>query len=276
MSFRPTARFGLVLLAACATAGGAAAQGWSGFLRGKGHVDVVLSYDFDAVEETIGFPPPGFVIETDRASFDLYVQYGLTDRVDLLAKVAYAEAEFSAIPTAPSTGELQDGLAGAIWRLREWRVGDGELSLSAFPSVKFPLDDYPTTSFLALGAGQVDYRAHLIAHYVPDGGRWYGSLDFGYDRRTRDPADELQAHLKLGRKLGPVWLTPFVGLTESREEAAAVGAVGATGTDVTRYGLEAFVPLGTDFGLIGRIRSTDDGRPSGAFTGYTVGVVYSR
>ena len=74
----------------------AAAQGETGFLRGQGRSDVVLSYTLDWYDEFwVGddkVEDPG-VGEVERASYTLYAAYGLDAETDLFLSASYVEAE---------------------------------------------------------------------------------------------------------------------------------------------------------------------------------------
>jgi hypothetical protein len=267
-----TALAGLLVLAGPFLASPADAQGESGFLRGQGKLDLWFSYYEDLFTESFGIPPVTFEFDVKRASFGVYAAYGLTDDIDLVASASRGTAEFVDFAVVPDEQDWQDLELYTKWRLRSWRVGEGEFSLLAEPGIKVPLANYENQSFVSLGAGQTDYRLRAIGHYVPDDGRWFGSLEFGYDIRSSTPDDELPFNLKLGRRVvGGAWLMPFYTRIEGLGSPPE-GVGGFTGGDgFERYGLEAYIPLHERFGIGADYHVSDDGRPTGSIPGWKVG-----
>jgi hypothetical protein len=265
----------LAVLSLLVSAPLAAAQGETGFLRGRGNFDLVFTYGEDRFEERIGGGPGAALdLDVERRTYSLYAAYGVTDRLDLVVNPTYAEAELVDI-AAPDEEDFQDLTTYVKWRVQSWDVGPGRLSWLLAPGVKVPLADYQTRGVLALGGKQTDVRARAIGHYATNDGRWYASLETGYDFRTEDPPDEFPLHVQAGVRLFElVTVAPFYSRVDSLgENDQAEGAFTGSGEDFERYGVNVFVGLGRHFGIAGSYRISDDGRPTGTIPGYSVGLV---
>lgn len=265
--------------AACvaAIAGNALAQGETGFLRGKGKLDVVASWNRDTHDEFfIGDSPSAPQIDGVRRDvYSLYGAYGLTDEVDLIANVAYVEAVADA-ESLPLSDEraLQDLALSAKVLIGSTRVGSGDASLLFGPGVKLPLTDY--ADFIenpvnAPGHGQVDLRARFIGQYHFDAGPWF-ALETGYDRRNGAPADEVPFNLTFG--FNPherLTLMPFYSHTFGVGDAPTDSGLETSGASFDRIGLSAYWRLGETYGLSGSYRRTDEGRNDSQ--GFSLGLV---
>jgi len=187
----------------------------------------------------------------------------------------------SPIPSSFFTPEedWQDLVLSAKWRFYTRALGPGRFSLVASPGIKVPLTHYLNDGFISLGAGQVDLRARVIAHWQEDRGRYWASLETGYDRRNGEPPDEVPVSLTLGVNVAnAVTLMPFYARIEGLgDDFTETG--GFTGGDgFERYGLNAYGELfrsgATAIGLSGSYRVSDDGRAGGDIDGWSFGVVY--
>ncbi len=268
----------MALWAALAAALGSTgyAQGETGFLRGAGGLDVVLSWHTDEFPERIdlglGATADG---EVDRTSVSLYGAYGLTDSIDLTANATYASADGSGGVTAPDEDDLQNLVLGAKIRLREWDVGQSVFSLLVAPGVKLPMTDYEEDGYNSLGSGQIDLRARLIGHVQGARGGWFASVESGYDRRNGTPTDEIPLNLMVGANpLRLFWITPFYSRSFRRSGGEAGTGVFAGDEDFSRWGVSLYAPLHENLGLTAGWRRSSDGRERGDIDGYSIGVVF--
>ncbi|MEX1025911.1 MAG: hypothetical protein WD226_12630 [Planctomycetota bacterium] len=264
------------------------AQGDTGFTRGSGRADVVVSFGQDDYEEEPLFP--GNALDVRRRSWSTYAAVGLSDDLDLVVTAAYAEAKITRFePDVPfefsrENSDWQDASVGLKWRLGGVDAWGGRLSLLAAPAVKFAVKDYndglgggTLGQRLSLGAEQTDWRARWIGHYQSRSGGFWASLETGYDVREDEPGDEIPIHLVLGIALFDYRLTlmPFYSYIDNLDEAAEIqGAVSAAGSDIQRYGLHAYGAITSSFGLVANYHTTDDGRGTGRIPGFSLGLVW--
>jgi len=273
----------LYLATPLALAAGLAAQGDTGFLRGKGHYDVALSYTLDYYDHfwvgDMKVEDPG-VGEVERATYSLYGAYGLTDDLDLVLNANYVSAESDGMAGFPDESDLQDLYLGAKWRAWETGAGPGRFSAFLAPSIKLPMSDYEDNNVTAIGDGQIDLRFRGILHYQV-GGFW-GSLESGYDRRNGAPDNEIPVHLTLGATVAERFtIMPYYSMVNSQggidiSDVPTLGGFPATEEDYTRLGLQVYARLNAGFGLSAGWRTTTDGKNTGEADAYTFGLVYGR
>jgi len=258
-----------------------AAQGETGFLRGKGKTDVVVTYTNDhyrkfwAGNDKMKSAGVGRVT---RQSYSLYAAYGLNDQIDLIVKGSYIKSDSSGAGNAPTERDWQDLTLSAKWRLWERTYENGsELSLAALPGIKLPMTDYEDNAITAIGDGQTDLQFRVVGMYRLANGA-FAALESGYDRRNGAPKDEVPINFTIGA-------TVVKGLTLSAfiSDVDSLGGtdIGPPGTnyfpaneeDYTRTGLSAYYRINEYLGLTGTWRTTLDGKNTGDVEGFSAGVV---
>ncbi len=256
-----------------------AAQGDTGFLRGKGHFTSALSYTLDYYDEfwvdDKKMSPPE-VGEVERETASLYAAYGLRDDLDLVVNANYVEAETDGTVAFEDQEDLQDLYLGAKWRA--WSRGTGPGTFSAFlaPSIKLPMTDYEDNDVTAIGDGQVDLRFRAIVHY--QWSAFWASLESGYDRRNGAPEDEVPLNLTLAGTIAErVTLMPFFSLVESHG-GPNIGQAPfrEVQEEYSRYGLSAYARVAAGFGVTAMWRTTADGKNTGDADTFSLGLVFGR
>ena len=271
------ARVLFVLVASALLPVGAAAQGESGFLRGKGRWLVGYTYQEATFEERLAIGG-GSTLPIDRRLMSLYVNVGLTDDLDVVVQPLYQRADFPTRPNVEDEEGLTDVELYLKWRVWEREVGPGRLSMLLEPGMLTDLQSYTETGFLGLGAGQTDWRARGILHYVPRAGGWWGSVESGYDFRSGAPRDYLVIRAHVGVQLGPVTLQPFYDVLDARGGQEPLGTVtigspAASGRDYDVWGMKAYLGLNEHVGLFGSVFNFDDDREKGVVSGTSFGLV---
>ncbi len=265
------------LAAASATA---AAQGDTGFLRGRGKTDLSLSYAAESYDE--------FFVGSDKTSttalgkvthesFNLHAAYGLTNDLDLFVAASWVDAENDGTAAFHDETALQDAIGGAKWRLvGPNRFGPGNFSFLVAPSVKIPMTHYEAKLPTAIGDGQVDYRARAIAHYRLDCGIW-ASVESGFDYRMEGPGNEMPLNVTVGFPITPfVTVSPFWSAVIS-DGSGDIGQVDlpAVEEEYQRAGVTIYARLDKSFGLTAGVKTTLDGKNTGDLDGYWIGLVWS-
>lgn len=265
-------------LVLCAASSAASAQGETGFLRGEGHLDVVVGYTLDTYDEfwigsdKTGLPDVGRV---DRHGYGIYAAYGLTDMIDLIGSVNYVTAESDGLANFDDEKDFQDLLLAAKVRVLEKRNGSATWTLSLLPGIKVPLTDYADNGVTAIGDGQVDLRARVVGQVQLDNGA-FAAIETGYDRRNDVPDDEFPLHLTAGYTFGMVTVAPFLSRIDSLggTDIGDPGGFTPNEEDILRAGVGFYVRLNESFGLTGNYRTTLDGRNTGDVEGYSLGLVF--
>ncbi|HEX6884701.1 MAG TPA: transporter [Planctomycetota bacterium] len=276
---RTPARTAALLLALALPTSLARAQGDTGFLRGEGRLDTVLSYTLDWYDEfwvgDMKVSDPG-VGEVERETYTLYAAYGLTNDIDLVLNASYVEAETDGTVPFDDEDDLQDLYLGAKWRAWSTGIGTGMFSALLAPSVKIPMTDYEDNDVTAIGDGQVDLRFRGILHYQVSA--FFGSLESGYDVRNGAPEDEVPLNITVGGTIADrVTLMPFYSLVRS-EGGPDIGDPGfrfrAVEEEYDRIGISVYARIAQGFGLSAMWRTTTDGMNTGEAETISVGLVY--
>ena len=252
----------------------AVGQGDTGFLRGKGNMDLAISFSLDTYDEfwigndRIHDPPFGRV---DRYALNLYGAYGLTDDIDLVANASYVAVTTEHIFDDES--DPQDLNAAIKWRFFSERLGEGTFNVLAFPSVKVPMSNYEDDNVNAIGDGQVDLRGHIILQQEFDCGAFL-ALDTGYDVRFQDPPDQFPINFSAGMTFDDFTVTAFYTLIDSLGGYdIGEGPFPGVEEDYDRLGLNFYLRITDHFGLTLAGWTTLDGKNTGDVDGFAVGTV---
>jgi hypothetical protein len=210
-----------------------------------------------------------------RESANLWLAYGLSDSLDVVATAAWVDAENDGTTHFHDERAPQDGSLGLKWRLFEERLGPGDFSLLFAPAVKIPLSHYEADSVTALGDGQIDYRARAIAHWRSESGI-YASVEGGFDYRTERPANEWLLNVTAGFTLFDRFtLSPFFTWVDSIHGFdLGQSPFPAVEEDSQRWGVMLFARIEQHSGITVGWKDTIDGRNTGDTRGYWIGVTW--
>jgi hypothetical protein len=260
----------LVLLAATSTA-----QGETGFLRGRGHLDVATSYSVETFED-VQLENPVERFEDGRVEVvGLYAAYGLRDDLDLVLRAAHVASSADGEPAFEDESDLQDVSVQAKWRLHEQPLGPGQLSLLVMPGIRAPLTDYPDRSvnpLNGLGTGDTVLLGRVIAHYGQ--GSSYLAFETGYDRHNGPLDDEIPLFLSGGTTVGRVTYQAFLSSIYALGDTISHPRLSDERDGYLRAGLGAYIRANDAFGLSVSVFGSDDGENSGK--GASLGVVFRR
>jgi hypothetical protein len=270
----------IAVLAAAASR--ADAQGDNGFLRGTGHADVALTYSYDTYREFwVGshkVEDPG-VGRITRQSGNLWAAYGIDARTDVVVSAAYVEASSDGIsnPFNGTEKALQDATIGFKYRLNEWQLGPGGLSLAFAPAVKIPMTNYENNALTAIGDGQIDYRFRGIVQYTMNNGMWL-AVESGYDYRTDEPPNELPFNVTAGVTLfNRFTIMPFYSLVRSyghKDINFPAEPFPGVQEEFTRWGVSGYIRIDERWGITLGYKDTITGMNTGDVVGYWAGVVF--
>ncbi len=257
-----------------ALSGSAFAQGETGFLRGEGKLDVVLSYDSDSYDVfflgSSPFAPP--IEDVERQRFGIYAAYGLTSDIDLTLSGAYVNAEGGEEFEFAEESSLENGVVQLKWRAFETELGPGRLSFLLAPGIQFPLDDYPTyddNAINGIGEHDVVLRGRVIAHYQI--GPVFAAIESGYDHRNGELSDEVPLNITVGSSIGSRFFATAFYSAIYGDPRTVDSPLEPITEDYTRYGVGLFVSITEALGVSLGVRRTDEGR--NVSEGFTVGAV---
>jgi hypothetical protein len=282
MSRRPVYRFVFVgLLLAVLLDLPAQASDLTGFLPTAGHGTVAFSYTSESYDHfwvgTTKVQEPALgEISTDSAS--LWLSWGLSDRLALIADVAHVDAEADG-PAALSDSGLQDAsviLAGRLWSRRH---GNVEHSLVGGIGVRTALESYEANSPVARGDETTDGLLRIV--YLLRSGRFYWSQQLGFDVRSDDAPNGIPLYTEVGWSTDRLtWIATYSRLIA--DGGTDIGDPGFTfpsnREEYSRLGAKLIGHLGTHPGdsrwsLFAGGFVTLDGRNVGDASGFSAGVI---
>jgi hypothetical protein len=249
-----------------------AAQGETGFLRGRGRLDLSASYSLDRFDDVRLENPVESFEDGARALWGLYAAYGVRDDLDLVVNAAYASAEADGEPAFEDESDLQDVAVQVKWRAGAWTLGPGEIRWLLAPGVRLPLTDYESYSKNPLnGLGEDDtvLLGRTILHY--DWRSTYVALETGYDHRNGPLDDEVPLHLSLGTTLGRVTWQVFATNLIALGDTVSSPRLSDERDGYVRFGVGAYVRVSERFGLSLSVRHSDDG--TNEAQGFSLGTV---
>ncbi len=149
-----------------------------GYLKGKGVLDLAPSFSFNSAQKLDGAGGHLYDEIYKGQMFNLFAEYGLTEKFDL---VATAAAVFT-----PLQSGLQDGGLFVKYRPIYAPLGKaGKLGVLFGTGASFPIGDYEPTATGALGQKAVTVPAKLIVQWETPLGIFL-NLTGGYNFRLDD------------------------------------------------------------------------------------------
>lgn len=258
------------------SAGPARALDLNGFLPGKGVGHAALSFTVEGYDEfwrgTTKVSNPG-VGEVDVTTFSLYLDYGVTDRLALIANLPMVDAD------SDGTGgfgeqDLQDVTVLMKYRAASFGSGPRRHRLVLCGGVRTPASDYEANLPVDVGDGTTDFLARFI--YQLEADRFYLSQQVGFDVRGEDAPDGLAFYTELGFRRGPLLAGGFLThyLADGGTDIADPGfTFPSNQEEFTRVGGKVYAEVGGRFGVSGLVFTTLDGRNTGLASGAAFGVV---
>lgn len=245
----------------------------NGFLPEGGRGDVAISYTAEGYDEFwVGdtrVSDPG-VGKVDIQSLTLWFQWGLTDKLAVVANLPYVDADSDGLGGFADSG-LQDFSLLFKYRL----LSAGPHTLLGGAGVRTAAGDYEGNLPVDLGDDTTDTLFRLVYQY--QAGPFYLSQQVGYDLRSNDAPDGYPLFTEIGFTAGRVtYSATYCQLIA--DGGTDIGDPGFTfpsnGDEYSRAGLKLFGLLTERVGLSGSYFFTLDGRNSGDTDGFSVGAVF--
>jgi hypothetical protein len=260
-------------LLAVGLAAPAAAMDLNGFFPPKGGGDVAVSYTVESYDhfwvgdQLVSAPPLG---EIETASLSVWFDYGITDRLALVANVPSVD-----VSSDGTEGFGENGLQDLTVLLKARLASGGGAvrhGLSGAAGVRTPLTDYDANLPVDIGDGTTDVLLRLV--YQLEAGRFYLSQQVGYDLRGDDAPDGLPLYTEVGYTAGRVTFSGFYSQVTA-DGGTDIGDDGFTfpsnGDEYQRLGGKVYARLSDRFGLSASGFTTLDGRNTGDTSGFSAG-----
>src|SRR5436305_7779393 len=266
MKLRRDLRYTFIALAVAVAALAPAAPGRAadinGFLPARGHVDTALSYtseNYDKfwVGKTKVFDPG--VGKVDIKSTSLWLQWGLTDDLALVADLPYVDDSSNGLGHFKDSG-LQDLSALLKYRFFSSRPD----RLVGGLGVRVPATSYEGNLPVTRGHHTTDVLFRLVYQYQAE--HFYFSQQVGYDLRNKDAPNSFPLYTELGFTAGPVTYTGFYSrlVTNSGTDIGDPGfTFPSNRQEYSRLGAKVYGRVTDRFGPSPAYYQTLDGRNVG-------------
>lgn len=248
----------------------------NGFFPGKGVGHAAMSVTFEGYDEfwrgTQRVMNPG-VGEVDITTYSLYLDYGITDRLAVVANLPSVDAASNGTGGFGDS-QLQDITVFLKQRVASFGTRSHRHHLLVAGGFCTPVSDYEANIPVDVGDGTTDFLARFIYQFETD--RFYLSQQIGYDLRGEDAPDGLPLYTEIGIRRGSFLVGGFV----SHYLAQGGTDIGDTGftfpsnqEEFTRAGAKVYAELGERLGVSGYLFTTLDGRNTGNTSGASFGLV---
>jgi len=284
-----------LFLLACLMSSAAFSQtGVSGFMKPAKEGVVSFSSSSESYDKVLLVPSeidgvPVFN-EISINSYNIYGEYGLSDRFTISINIPYIQSEGEA--TSATLAEngfenkrdgLQDLSLNLKYLIKEFNFSGSSLSLMGNLGLETPLSSYEVDeglqSILAIGNQSTRVNTVGIATFKLNNGV-FATGQLGYSLRSEDVPDAILSQLKIGYAAEKFYGHVFIGAQKSTSGVDILGEgfqgfFPATEVSYTRIGVNLFAPIYKDFGASGGFSQIVDGRNIGTATGFYLGLNYS-
>jgi hypothetical protein len=266
----------------------------SGFMNGKGHGAIAVSYSAEQYDNVFLVPADADGVpvfnEVNVNSVSLYGSFGLTDRLDAVLSLPYitargnaTEAVLNELGFENERSGIQDLSVFLKYKPFGCSVGAGSLDFMLAAGLKTPLGNYKADeglqSIIAIGNRATSVNGMAIAQWRSASGVFV-TTQAGYSLRNGEVPNALLGEVKLGyagrRFYADAWLAG-----QTSDGGVNILGEGFTGffpaTDVSyhRAGINVYVPLAAGFGISAGASKYLSGRNVGESTGVSGSVVYN-
>jgi hypothetical protein len=260
----------------CALAPGAVhASDINGFVEPRGRGVLAVSFTAESYDEfwagTNRVSDPGLG-RVSTNSTTLFTQYGVTDRVTLLANLPYVNTRGDGAAGFSERG-FQD--LAALVKLRVLSAGSRvRSSIVLAGGIRTIASNYEANKPVSIGDGTAD--GLLRAVYMVRAGRFYLSQQIGMDVRGGEAPDGFPIYTEVGLGIGygAVSLMYRGYLADGGTDIGDPGFSFPSNKDEShRVGAKGFMRLSGGWGVTAQVFTTLAGRNSGDTTGFSAGLV---
>ena len=268
-----------------------------GFFNKKGETNIALSYTYATFDtfylgntEVDGVPAHN---EIDQTVYDIYANYGITDRLTVIANLPYIVAEGNGAPD-PVNGETKQSDLQDISLILKWAAFEKEENGSKVTGIATLggsyAFDYEANGILSIGSGAPEVDAKLGLQYNDKSG-FFGNVFVGYalkgeaentfgigDGEDFDVPNSVNAQIKLGYANSHFYVDAWFDGQKSNGNidiggAGFAGNFPETKVNYSRVGLNVYVPIVKNLGFSAAAGTVVAGRNVGKSTFYTGGLV---
>lgn len=244
----------------------------NGFLPGQGHTDVAVSYTAESYDHfwlgttKVAVPNGG---DVDIKSTSLWLQWGLTDNLAIVANLPYVDA------SSDGFGLDASGLQDLSALLKVRLLSSGPHTLVGAAGVRTAVQDYEANLPVDLGDNTTDALFRLVYQFQTP--NFYISQQVGYDIRGDDAPDDYPLYTELGFTVGRITYGGYYSRLIAKD-GTDIGDPGFTfpsnKEEYSKAGAKIYGRVTDRLGLSALYFVTLDGRNTGDSDGFSVGAVF--
>ena len=238
----------------------------SGFMPGRGHTDIALSYSYESYD-TYKFGNESQDISTITRSASLFLERGLTDTMSLVFTLPYLVVDHQ-------NRGFQDGILVLKYRNAHQKPANGQRSWITSVGVSTPLSAYPVDTERPIGIRATVFQGRFLIQQQWNMGLFL-HLQTGFDFRIIPDA---QAALPVVARIGWAGRRLYLESWMEWQHAFQPGVderIGAgTGSSWQRIGGTIYYALHPQLGVLVGGAKFLNGRNIGLANRVNVGVVY--
>jgi hypothetical protein len=253
-----------------------------GFSKGKGKLDVALSYTRENFKEFyLGDTKKSITIrDLDQIiteSVNLYASYGLTNTIDINVNIPYIATKSHRLTNNEKVGDknLQNALLVVEWKAYEKEVNNDAFSVTGGLGFSTPLSNYPTNLIYSIGNQSSHINPSVLVQYKFANGLFVNGQG-GYSFRTNKVPDAVLSAARIGFAGKLFYVEGWVN-NQTSTTGIDIGGPGftparfpETRVNTTNVGASVFI-AGVTIGGGKRLAGRNAGLPNF----YTVGLAYS-
>lgn len=268
--------------------------GTSGFMKPAGKTSISLSTAFESYNDVFLVPEeiegvPVFN-EVTKISYNLYAEYGISDRFLVSVNLPYIVAEGNASDAVlQETGfgnkrkGFQDLSLNIKYLAKSFDLKKSNLDLLVNFGYETPLSNYKANeglqSIIAIGNQSNRINGIGILHFKTAKG-FFSTGQLGYSARSGDVPNAILSQLKLGYAGANFYGDAFIGSQKSIDGVDILGEgftgfFPATRVSYTQIGINLFAPVNKSLGLSAGGTSIVNGRNIGKAIAFYGGLNYS-
>ncbi len=266
----------------------------SGFMNGKGHGAVALSYTAEQYDNVFLVPNEAQGVpvfnEVNLNSVSLYASYGISNRLDVVLGLPYIQAKGNANETVLQELGFENERSGIqdvsiFLKYNPYSLDGaiGKLDFILAAGLKTPLGNYKADeglqSIIAIGNRATSANGLAIAQFRTPSG-FFAATQIGYSLRNGEVPNALVGEIKAGYGNRYFYVDAWYAgqVSDGGVNILGEGFEGffpATDVTFTRAGLSVFVPVAGGFGVSAGVNKYLTGRNIGEATGFSAALVYS-
>lgn len=232
---------GLFLFCLLATISVKAQGALDGYMKGKYHTDIALTYSFEQYD-TYYFGSQAQEAEVQTQTVNLYIAHGVNEQLDLIASIPY-------MWTDSLNRSLQDAILALRYRNKRIQLSSGgTFNVMTSVGVSFPISNYPTMTAQPIGIRGVSFLPRGI--FQLEKGGFFMQTQIGIDfRLVPTTLFSVPWIIRTGFSTGKLYVDGWIDIYQSINSGVDTSISGGEGASWVRTGGTLYWQVTRSFGV---------------------------